>query len=297
VVRGLSLALALGATPHAMAAGACIDGGPARAELDALKAGGYEVADASRRQRLALDLVECLGAPDPTLRDGLAFEALARWMRADALTADTRATLLARLQGDLADASQAGPGFRAPFAALVLSEVARTDRIAAWMTPEQRAGLVVNAAAYVEGVRDYRGFDETEGWRHGVAHGSDLLMQLALNRALDGKQLDRILLAVASQVAPAGHFYIYGEPERLARPVIFVLQRGRHDDAAWRAWLAGITRPEAAGSEWFRTQAGLARRHDTRSFLLALYASLDRSSDAGLAARAPAVAEALGAID
>ena len=26
------------------------------------------------------------------------------------------------------------------------------------------------AAAYLSGVRDYRGYDETAGWRHGVAH-------------------------------------------------------------------------------------------------------------------------------
>src|SRR5690606_22331598 len=98
------------------------------------------------------------------------------------------------------------------------------------LTPAQRIALVTTATTYVEGVRDWRGFDETDGWRHGVAHGADLLMQLALNPALEKPQLDPILAAVARQVAPAGHFYIYGEPERLARPVVFALQRGLHDD-------------------------------------------------------------------
>ena len=31
-------------------------------------------------------------------------------------------------------------------------------------------------------VRDYRGFDAKQGWRHGVAHGADLLLQLSRNR-------------------------------------------------------------------------------------------------------------------
>jgi hypothetical protein len=302
IVGGLALVLALVSMPHAMAgipapdpATSCVEGGPTRAELDRLKAGGYEVADASRRQRLALDLVECLGAPDPALRDGLAYEGLAKWMRADALSVDTRTTMLARLQRDVADA--APPGFRAPFAALVLSEVARTDRIAAWLTPEQRDALVATAATYVEGVRDYRGYDEAEGWRHGVAHGADLLMQLALNKALDKGQLDRILGAVAHQVAPTSHFYIYGEPGRLSRPVVFVLQRGQHDDGAWQAWLARLTGALAARSEALGMQARLAQRHNTRAFLLALYAALAGSSDAALTARAPAVAEALRAMD
>ena len=95
-------------------------------------------------------------------------------------------------------------GFRQPFAALVLAEVARTDRIESWLTPAQRVALVDSAARYVTSVRDYRGFDPKEGWRHGVAHGADLLLQLALNPAVDRAGLDRLLGAVAAQVAPRG---------------------------------------------------------------------------------------------
>ena len=41
---------------------------------------------------------------------------------------------------------------------------------------------------------------------------------LALNPAVDRAGLDRLLGAVAAQVAPRGeHSYIYGESERLAR--------------------------------------------------------------------------------
>lgn len=302
------------AAPSGMQADAACGGrGATRAELDALKAGGYAVADDARRQRLALGLLDCLGSPDPTLRDGLAYEALYTWLRADALDAATRTTLLTRLQEIVTSDDPDGimsscvgpipgqdpPGFRAPFAALVLAEVARTDRIAAWLTPAQRAQLVADAVRYVEGVRDWRGFDEKDGWRHGVAHGSDLLMQLALNPALDKPQLDAILAAVASQVAPPSHFYVYGEPERLARPVLFVLQRGLHDDAAWAAWLAQVSAPAPlpAWRDAFASQAGLAKRHDTRGFLLALHAALSGSEDPANQARAKAVAAALATID
>jgi hypothetical protein len=309
-----SVALACGPTAVTgmQADAACGGRGATRFELDALKAEGFTVNDDARRQRLALGLLDCLGHPDPALRDGIAYEALSTWLRADALTLETRTTLLERLQEIVVSPDPDGilascvgpmpgvepPGFRAPFAALVLSEVARTDRIAAWLTPAQRATLVADAAGYVEGVRDWRGYDEKEGWRHGVAHGSDLLMQLALNPALDKAQLDAILAAVASQVAPPAHFYIYGEPERLARPVLFVLQRNLHDDVAWRAWLAQVSAPAplAAWGDAFSSQAGLARRHDTRAFLLALYAGLAGSDDATMQTRAAAVAEALQAV-
>lgn len=275
---------------------ACPPEGWDRAGLDALKAAQFSLEETKRRESLALGLIDCLGDPDPTLRDGLAYEGLSTWLRSDALGPATRKALLVRLQPQIAPGADDPDGFRAPFAALVLSEVARTDRIAAWMTPKQRNGLLVAGADYLASVRDYRGFDTTQGWRHGVAHGADLLMQLALNPELERAQLDRILAAVAPQVAPAGeHAYTYGEPERLARPVIFVLKRGLHDEAAWSAWLQGVVAPTPM-PDWsgaFASQAGLAKRHNTRAFLLALYAGLQESGDDSLRARVPAVVTAL----
>src|SRR5258705_220852 len=88
------------------------------------------------------------------------------------------------------------------------------------------AGRDANALQGLLGVTDRRGFDATQGWRHGVAHGADLLLQLGLNPALSAAQLDAIVQAIASQVAPAGeHFYVYGEPERLARPIAYIAKR------------------------------------------------------------------------
>mgnify|MGYP002780555280 CR=1 FL=1 len=282
-----------------LAAGAaCPPPGWNRGELDALKAGGFSGLAPEPRDALARGLVDCLADPDPALRDGIAYEALAGWLRAEpSLSQATREALLDDLQARLAARDAAG--FEAPFAALVLSEVARTDRVAAWMSPAQRATLVEASARYVEGVRDYRGFIDGEGWRHGIAHGADLLMQLALNPALDKARLSRLMDAVAAQASPAGAPpYVHGESERLVRPVLFVLQRGLHDEAEWRAWLARVSAPTpmADWSEAYRSEAGLARRHNARGFLLALYAALDASGSEALQARVPAVVEALGAV-
>lgn len=289
-------ALALVAGPS-FAQAACPPEGRDRASLLALKSAGFTVADDGARQALALELVDCLADPDPALRDGVAYEGLSTWLRADALDAGTRTALFERLLPRIDPAAQDAEGFAAPFAALVLSEVARTDRIAAWMTPPQRAALVDAAARYVEGVRDYRGFDDAQGWRHGIAHGADLLLQLALNPALDKPQLDRILAAVASQVAPSAHAYTHGESERLVRPVLFVLRRGLHDQAEWSAWVDRIASPAplASWSQAFASEAGLARRHNLRVFLFALHAMLRESEVAALRERAPPVLAALQA--
>jgi hypothetical protein len=210
-------------------------------------------------------------------------------MRADALSRATPARLLVRLLPALAARAADPDGVRRPFAALVLSEVARTDRKAAWMRPAQREALVRATADYMRGIRDHRGFEAGVGWRHGVAHTADLMLQLALNPQVGRAQLDVLLSALATQVAPEGHAYVFGEPERLARPVLYAAARNLHSDAEWRAWLDRIAAP-APYADWRvagGSEAGLAKRHDTRAFLLALYAGARDAADPGVLRLAP----------
>jgi hypothetical protein len=278
VLRNL---LALWLFPAAWAGAACPPAGHDAAALQALKARGFVVADTSERERLAVELVDCLGDPDPALRDGIGFEALSTWMRGQLLSDATLPTLHDRLVPLLTAPDP--QGFRRPFAALVLSEIARTDRIRPWLDPARRARLVDAAAAYLRDVRDYRGFVDGEGWRHGVAHGADFALQLVLNPALDAGQLDQLRDAVAAQVVPGtAHAYVHGESLRLARPILFIAKRGPHDAADWQRWLQTVAAP-APLPDWnaaFASEAGLARRHDVLAFLTALYLLVQEQDDA-----------------
>jgi hypothetical protein len=158
----------------------CPPAGMSREQLVELKSHDFAVADDARRQALALELLDCLGNPDPQLRDGIAFEALAAWMRGKQLSPATVGKIRERLIPQL-DASyfQNPQGVLQPFAALVLAEVARFDRVEPFMTDQQLQQLVDAGTGYLRSVKDYRGFDERIGWRHGVAHCSDLMLQLA----------------------------------------------------------------------------------------------------------------------
>lgn len=287
-----ALFLAACATAPAPAQAQCLPAaGYSRAELDALKAAEWQLADDARRNALARALSACLSDPDPTLRDGIAFEAYAHWLRGRRLSNETMLWLADDLQPRLNRFDQ--NGFGPPFAALVLSEVARADRIEAYMTPERRARLLDAAITYFVSVIDYRGFDEREGWRHGVAHGADLLLQLALNSAVGQQDLRRIRDALALQIAPAGHAYRYGESERIARPIIFIAQRGVFSAEDWSAWLTSHT---AVGADAFTSQAGLARRHNVMVFLSVLYMQADLSEDQADNALLPGAEAALRAM-
>jgi hypothetical protein len=243
-------------------------------------------------QALAVELLDCLASPKPALRDELAFEQLSTWMRAKALDPVTLQLMRQRLLPALRSRDEAG--FLAPFAALTLSEVARVDRITPYLTPAEREDLLQQASAYLAGVSDRRGFDAVDGWRHGIAHGADLLMQLSLNPALDAAQQQRILQAVATQVLADGkHAYVFGEGERLARPAVFAALRSDLDAAAWASWLNSALAPLGPPDAPLDA-ARLIRLHNAREFLWPLYFSLAELKDESTRQRLlPAVAQAL----
>lgn len=280
---------------HGLAFAACPPADWSRTSIEALKKDDFRIEDTGARASLAIGLIDCLDSPDPVLRDGLAYEALQRWLRAKDLSPELRRELRTRLFAKL-DAPDP-LGVARPFAALVLSEIARSDRIEPWMRDDERIDMIGRAARYLGAVDDYRGYDPEVGWRHGVAHGADWAMQLALNPALTRAQLDPLLDAVAAQAVPAaGHAYVFGEPERLARPLLFIAKRGLHSEAEWTAWLAALSMRVGDPALAWKDAAWLARRHDLAAFLQLLYVETDVSEDPGIARMRPGVLAALKAL-
>lgn len=242
-----------------------------RDDLHALAAGGFQPARGGDESAWIVRLLACAEDPDPAIRDGVVFEAWQRWLRAGAIDAEIlpglTGTLMARLAGPPDE-----HGFRHPFAALLLSELARADRLQPFLEAGQRRHLLDLAARWLASVNDHRAWDPVEGWRHAVAHGADLVLQVGLHPQVDGEGVRRLLDALASQVAPPGHAYRHGEPERLARAAVFLHGRGLLTDSQWQAWLQGISSP-APLADWpasFASDAGQTRRHNVLAFLHAL---------------------------
>lgn len=286
-------ALVIGAPTAARAASSCALARPADTDLKTFATGYFPAAKAAEIDAL----IACLGDPDPAVRDDFAFALWSEGLRGKQLKPDGLRHAAQRLSAILAEPDDA-PGFRRPFAALALSEVARADRIEPFLTDAELHGLAVSGATYLRGVTDYRGFAPGEGWRHGVAHGADLLMQLALNPRLARADADLLLAAIAAQVAPAASpFYIHGEARRLARPLLFLAKRPDIDDAAWAAWFQTL-HPDGA-ARWqapYASTAGLAAVHNSSAFGDAVYVAASESQDPQVRRLAPLAAGLLKAL-
>lgn len=231
----------------------------------------------------ARDFASCLGHPDPFLRDQIGYEGLTVALRSGAVSESTRRDLIAQLSGNLG--SQDGDGFLAPFSALGLSELVRTDRIEAFLTPAERVNFAANAANYIAGVSDYRAFSDQEGWRHGVAHGADVAMQLSLNQNVGTESLLELRAAIAQQITSrAGYAFTHNEPERLARPIIFMAMQNKIEADDWTAWFESLSDP-APLSDWgaaYQSETDLARLHNLKSFARVLYVNASLSENEAL---------------
>lgn len=289
-LAGWGICMALSMAAHAQAATCPRDAAQAGA-LMALKTDDATLADTAARARAEDVLFACLSSPDPALRDGLAFTVLSRWMREKRFSADQL-----RARWNQLDRQLAAPdpqGVARPFAALVFSEIARTDRIDPWMSPSERERMAASAAAYLRAVDDYRGLVAGTGWHHGVAHAADWAMQLVLNPQVDAAQVRELLAAVQAQVVPqAGHAYVFGEQERLLRPVYYALRRGVPSDDEWERWLKGLVARVGSMPATGPDAGWLARRHDLLTFLNALYVEIDNGGEA-VSRYQPAVRRAL----
>ncbi|NQY12686.1 MAG: DUF2785 domain-containing protein [Henriciella sp.] len=231
----------------------------------------------------ARDFASCLGAASPFLRDQIGYEGLTAALRSGNVSEATRRDLIADLSVNLETIDEAG--FLAPFSALALSELARTDRVEAFLSPAERTALAQTAANYLAGVSDFRAYSDTEGWRHGVAHGADIAMQLALNPNVETADLRTLKGAITSQItARTSHAFSAGEPERLARPIFFMAPREVFTDDEWADWFSALADP-APMADWsgaFKSEIDLARLHNLKAFARVIYINASLSENEAL---------------
>lgn len=245
---------------------------------------GYAVPDDKSAADLTPHLLELLGSPDPTLRDGVAYEVLANWIIEKQLyTPDELRDLLLPLKANLLDGiGEVGRAsvLKRSFSVLVLSLIAYYDVHHPFLRTGELRDLLDAALEYLDAEKDVPGYVPDLGWLHAVAHTADLLKFLARNPLLDGGDHLKILTGIAAKLAqPQTHVYIHDEDERLTMAVLDVLKRGTLSPMVLNGWLEGFR-------EWKRTMPSGAfdpLSHapylNQKNFLRSLYLTLQLLAD------------------
>jgi hypothetical protein len=221
-----------------------------RAFWTSLAAKEFAVPEGEAVAGLALEAADLLSSPDPSLRDGIAFEALARWIYRDGLVA---APDLERLRRKLEDGLKAGLGetgrdsaYGRTFSALGLSILAAVDLKTPWMTPAAFDDLLAASTAYLGAEKDLRGFVAGSGWVHATAHTADVLKFLARSPRLTPAGQARIVEAISGRLRTAGVVFAWGEDERLALALLSLTRRKDFDPNPFDSWFVSLASENAA---------------------------------------------------
>ncbi|MFF7328756.1 DUF2785 domain-containing protein [Streptomyces sp. NPDC008150] len=216
-------------------------GGPAL-DWKSLAADGFPFPERAGAPRLAAELSAMLVSPDPVIRDDLAYAAAARWIDAGSLD-----EVLTEL-GDTAATRFDHPEVQArTFAPLILCRVVTRGAAVPGLVP---AGAVerwyARFAAWYPAERDTRGWDDSLGWLHAVAHGADAAAAFA--QALPARRRELLHLC-ARRVTEARTPYRYHQLEdaRVARAVTRILRDPGLTPAEATGWLDVVAAPLEAG--------------------------------------------------
>jgi hypothetical protein len=214
----------------------------------------------------------CFAESDPEIRDGIGYEALSTWLRGNNVNNDVLSKFMDGMLNDVnKNIDNEAQVYRA-FLFLGLSEVVRVDRISPYLTDEQRQNLTKSVSGAFSNINDYRGFNHKIGWRHQVAHLSDVVLQIALNKQFTEQQLTQIYSALFNQVTQSAHAYVFNEGERLSRAVLYGLVNPKIPLTFWQSWFDRLADPTPFKTwrDIYQEQPFLIKRHNIRQFLAPL---------------------------
>ena len=175
--------------------------------------------------------LSALGSPDPKLRDDLAWSTLSRYLRSQLFPSAMRSLALNTLLSSEYiffdfEGKYAESAVKRSFSTLTVADVVGGDIHASRLGPEDLHNASKQIRRYLDLEKDQRGFVESIGWVHCLAHAGDAV--LALNLHPNTRLTDLVENAKAIQKVVEGRgfdVFKWGEEQRLGRPLARAIAR------------------------------------------------------------------------
>jgi hypothetical protein len=207
-----------------------------------IAAEGFPFPDGVAPSLMVEELSAMLASPDPLVRDDHACTAMAQWVRQGRFD-----PVLERL-GDTAAERLTHPEIQArTFAPLVLRCALDRGHAVPGTVPQVAAERWYAAfSSWYPAERDTRGWDDSLGWLHAVAHGADAAAAFA--QALPARRTDLLdLCALRMTAAHADYRYVQLEDARLARALSRILLAPGLSAEQATAWLGVVSKSLKGG--------------------------------------------------
>ncbi|MGW1534509.1 DUF2785 domain-containing protein [Streptomyces aureus] len=226
-----------------------------------IAAAGFPFPEGVPASLVSDELSAMLVSPDPKVRDDQAYTAAARWI------GDGRLDEVLEDLGDTAADRFAHPEIQArTFAPLVLRCVLARAVSEPGTIPKAAAERwYVPFTAWYTSERDTRGWDDSLGWLHAVAHGADAAAAFA--QALPDRRAELLELCARRMTAATDYRYVQLEDARLARAIGRILLIPGLSTEQATGWLTVVAKALEAGGHgpvppWaFNTFATLQSLH------------------------------------
>lgn len=242
-------------------------------ELSEIKKYNYVINCDGLYYTYALDMLNHIGTTDEILRDDLIYDIFSKWIIQNRFSNKEIQTLLDICIDE--DHLMKGIGaenddtvFTRTFSALIIALIIYYHNQNNFL-PYNTIVKVKNIMAdYYNKEMDLRGYIDNKGWAHSVAHGADVIDELAQCSVLCKEDLKDLLMALESKICQGKYVYIDGEPDRISIAVKSIVMRDEIDGSDILLWLESFKKYDYRNNssiEWYHQSVNVV------NFLKSLY--------------------------
>ncbi|WP_273834311.1 DUF2785 domain-containing protein [Guptibacillus sedimenti] len=184
---------------------------------------------------LLIHMLHQIGSTDPVLRDDLIYTTFGKLVIEDFLTKEQLTYLLNTCLDDEHLFYRIGERgtdsvFTRSFSVLVVALILEKDREEGFLKEDRMEVATAKCFKYLREEQDTRGYVETKGWAHSIAHGADALTEVIRHPVFEIEKIDECLEVIRACLFKKATTYVDDEDERLLFAIEGLLDQGLSEE-------------------------------------------------------------------
>jgi len=227
--------------------------------LEKLSENDFHLKEKETAEKLLPPMLDFIVDPDPILRDELIYSAFCAFVEDDCFSEKTLSELTDKLICEdyifwhINEDDVLGV-FRRSFSVLFLAQTLSRHAIKPYLSEKQIDNVKNALIKYFISEQDLRGYDETYGWAHAVAHTSDAFCAL-LGCGITQKDCEEILYAIQNKFMCGKKVFDAEEDERAASFIYEILIKTKTNKAFLIEWLKDFAKASEIAEYFSRLRA------------------------------------------